>query len=91
MQFAFDRFGRSAIEKVARQQPAIFLKMLVLLVPRELEITQSSGTKGMSDEALEQAVQAIESFLARRAAGPGADARVIEAQPEAEDTSAPKP
>jgi hypothetical protein len=78
MQWAFDKWGRSAIEKVARQQPAIFLKMLVLLVPRELEITQSSGTKGMSDEALEQAVQAIEGFLARRAAGPGADARVIE-------------
>ena len=91
LQFAFNKYGRAAIEKVARQQPAIFLKMLVLLVPRELEITQSSGTKGMSDEALEQAVQAIEGFLARRAAGPGADARVIEAQPEAEEPSASKP
>jgi len=78
LQSAFDRYGRSAIEKVAKHQPAIFLKMLVLLVPRELEITQSAGTRGMSDEALEQAVQAIEGFLAKRAAGPGADARVIE-------------
>ena len=81
MQWAYDRWGRAAIEKVAKTQPAIFLKMLVLLVPRELEITQATGTKGMSDEALEQAVAAIEGFLARRAAGPGADARVIEAVP----------
>jgi hypothetical protein len=81
LQAAFDEGGRAAIFKVMRTQPAIFLKMLVLLVPRELEITQSSGTKGMSDEALEQAVQAIEGFLAKRAAGPGADARVIEASP----------
>jgi hypothetical protein len=91
LQSAFDRYGRSAIEKVARQQPAIFLKMLVLLVPRELEITQAQGPRGMSDEALEQAVQAIEGFLAKRAAGPGADARVIEAQPAADDPSADKP
>src|SRR5262245_15746717 len=49
MQWAFDKYGRAAIEKVAKTQPAIFLKMLVLLVPRELEVTHSAGVKGMSD------------------------------------------
>jgi len=90
MHEAFQDGGRAAIYKVMRTQPAIFLKMLVLLVPRELEVTHSQGTKGMSDEQLEAAVQAIEGFLAKRAAGPGADARVIEAQPVAEDASATK-
>jgi len=76
MQWAFDKYGRGAIEKVAKTQPAIFLKMLVLLVPRELEITQARGPGGMSDEALEAAVTAIEGFLARRA---GDGAKVINA------------
>jgi len=84
MQWAFDRWGRAAIEKVAKQQPAIFLKMLVLLVPRELEITQARGPQGMTDEALEAAVTAIEGFLARRA---GDGAKLIEGS-VAEDVSA---
>jgi len=85
LQEAFDRYGRSAIERVAKQQPAIFLKMLVLLVPRELEITQARGPGGMSDEALEQAVQAIEGFLAKRSARAGDDAKLIESAPESPD------
>jgi hypothetical protein len=87
MQWAFDKWGRGAIEKVAKQQPAIFLKMLVLLVPRELEITQARGPGGMSDEALEAAVSAIEGFLARRA---GDDAKLIQGS-VAETPSADKP
>ena len=33
---AFKLGGRKAIEKVMRNQPAVFLKLLVLLVPREM-------------------------------------------------------
>lgn len=77
MQSAFDRGGRQAIEKVMKQQPAVFLKMLVLLVPRELEITTTRGAKGMTDEQLEAAVQALESYLARRQ---GDAAKVIEGE-----------
>lgn len=78
MHLAFQKGGRKAIMKVMTQQPAIFLKLLVLLVPRELEITTSRGAKGMTDEQLEAAVQALETYLARRAARPGDDAKVIE-------------
>lgn len=75
---AFRAGGRQAVDKVMKNNPAQFLKLLVLLVPRELEVTHSQGVKGMSDEQLEQAIAAIEGFLAKRGAAPGDDAKVIE-------------
>ena len=80
MHAAFRRGGRQAIDKVMRNAPAQFLKMLVLLVPRELEVTHSGGVKGMSDEQLERGIEALEALMAKRAAGPGADAKVIEGE-----------
>jgi hypothetical protein len=77
---AFKRGGHAAIDKVMKNAPAQFLKMLVLLVPRELEVTHSGGVKGMSDEQLERGIEALEAILSRRAAKPGDDAKVIEAQ-----------
>lgn len=78
MHEAFNKGGRKAIEKVMLNQPAVFLKLLVLLVPRELEVTHTGGVKGMSDEQLERGIEALEAILAKRAAGPGADAKLIE-------------
>ena len=72
---AFRRGGRTAIDKVMKQSPAIFLKLLVLLVPRELEVTHAGGVKGMSDEQISQAIEAIEQLLAKRQ---GEGAKVIE-------------
>jgi hypothetical protein len=43
MHLAFRRGGRKAIEKVMRNQPAVFLKLLVLLVPREMKVEHSGG------------------------------------------------
>src|SRR6266511_6112082 len=80
MHKAFLEGGAAAINKVMRQQPAIFLKLLVLLVPRELEVTHSGGVKAMSDEQIEAAIEAIQAMLAARAAGEGA--KVIDAVPE---------
>jgi len=92
MQRAFERGGQRAIDQVMEEQPAIFLKMLVLLVPRELEITQTTGVKGMTDDQLESAILAIERMVAQRAAGAGA--KVIEAVPgpasAAPDVDAPR-
>lgn len=87
MHNAFKRGGAKAIDKVMVNAPAQFLKLLVLLVPRELEVTHSGGVKGMSDEQLERGIEALELILSKRAAGPGADAKVI----DAEDVSATKP
>ena len=69
MHAAFREGGKQAIDKVMKQSPAIFLKLLVLLVPRELEVTHSGGVKAMSDEQLEAGIEAIQAMLAKREQG----------------------
>jgi hypothetical protein len=64
MQDAFDRGGQKAIDKVMTEQPALFLKMLVLLVPRELAIEHSGSIKNMTDEALEASIDALQRLIA---------------------------
>jgi hypothetical protein len=80
MHLAFQRGGRAAINKVMKQQPAVFLKLLVLLVPREMRVEHTGGVKAMTDEQIEQAIEAIQRMLEARAAGEGA--KVIDAVPE---------
>jgi len=48
----FRHEGKKAIEKVARNQPGVYLKILALLVPREMKVEQSGGVKSMSDEGV---------------------------------------
>ena len=59
----------------------------MLLVPRELQIEHRGGVKGMTEEQIVDAIEAIEGFLARRA---GERAKVIEAEP-APTTSGSEP
>jgi hypothetical protein len=91
MHLAFRRGGRKAIDKVMKQQPAVFLKLLVLLVPREMEVTHSGAIKSMTDEQIEAAIEAIQGMLATREAG--ASAKVIEgeAQPIGPPPALPAP
>ena len=76
MHRAFREGGRKAIDKVMTQQPAIFLKLLVLLVPRDIEVTHKGGVKAMTDDQIDRAIEAIEEMLAKRDAGQ--HAKVIE-------------
>ena len=76
----FKQHGASAIAKVRKQQPAAYMKICALLVPREMRIEHSGGVKAMSDEQLEQGIEAIKAMLAAREAGEGA--KVIDAVPE---------
>src|SRR5262249_17941603 len=91
MHRAFKLGGRKAIEKVMRNQPAGFLKLLVLLVPREMKVENSGGVKAMTDEEIEQAIEAIEDILRRRDAAESA--KVIEgvAEPAAPQAKAQDP
>jgi hypothetical protein len=82
MHAAFRRGGREAIDKVMKQQPAVFLKLLVLLVPREMKVEHRSGIKAMSDEQLEAGIEAIQAMLTAREAGE--KAKVIDDVPEPE-------
>ena len=77
MHAAFRRGGRAAIDKVMKQQPAVFLKLLVLLVPREMRVEHTGGVKSMSDEELERGIEAVQVMLAARDAG--SHAKIIEA------------
>src|SRR5262249_16810317 len=56
---AFRIGGRQAINKVMRNQPAVFLKLLILLVPREMKLEHSGGVKEMTDEQLERGIELI--------------------------------
>lgn len=84
----FRHEGKKAIEKVARNQPAAYLKILALLVPRELKLEHSGGVKAMTDEQIEQAIEAIQTMLAARA---GQAAQVIEGTAEPAALPAPSP
>jgi len=71
----FRQHGKKAIEKVAREQPASYLKILGLLVPREHKIEHSNPLKDLTDEQLEAMIEYIETTLAAQA---GAPAKMIE-------------
>jgi hypothetical protein len=76
----FKREGPKIIEKVAKEQPAAYMKICALLVPREMKVEHSNPIKGLTDEQLEAAIAAIKASLAARA---GETAKVIEGEAEA--------
>src|SRR6516225_2564583 len=53
----FRHEGKRAIEKVARNQPAAYLKILALLVPREMQIEHTNRIKQMTDEESPESTQ----------------------------------
>jgi hypothetical protein len=71
----FRHGGPAAIAKVRKNQPAAYCKLLTLLCPRDVKVEHSGGVKAMSDEQIEQAIEAIQNMLAARA---GENAKVIE-------------
>jgi len=79
---AFRRGGPKAIDQVMKNSPAIFLKLLVLLIPREMQVEHSETIKQMSDQQIEDAISAIQQILAAR------EAKVIEGVSEPMPTPA---
>src|SRR5262245_45624292 len=68
----FREHGKKAIEKVAREQPASYLKILALLVPREHKVEYSNSLKNWTDEELEAGIDLVKQMLESRAATSGA-------------------
>src|SRR5262249_44753529 len=64
----FRHEGKKAIEKVARNQPAVYVKILALLVPREMQVEHTNSIKQMTDEQLERGIELIEEMLAKQEA-----------------------
>lgn len=87
LQRAFDQGGQRAINRVMRESPAIFLKMLVLLVPREMQIEHSGAVKEMTDQQIDDAIAAIKVMIADRERA----AKTIDVTPSADTPSADKP
>src|SRR5215471_7125101 len=82
----FKKHGAVAIEQVRKTQPAAYMKICALLVPREMKLEHSGGIKAMTDEQIERSIEFIKEQLARREAG--ANAKVIEGTAQGA-TSAP--
>jgi hypothetical protein len=76
MALAWRKHGIKALEKCAKNQPAAFCKMYVLLVPREMKVEHSGGVASLTDEQLEQAIATLKEMIE------GNTAKVIEATAE---------
>jgi len=83
----WQQHGREVFKRVRRESPAAYLKVCVMLVPKEMQIEHKGGIKAMTDEQIEAAIEMIQGMLAAREAG--ADAKVIEGI--AEPVSEPGP
>jgi hypothetical protein len=75
----FRKHGAAAIEKVRKQQPAAYMKICALLVPREMKVEHRNAIKAMSDEQIEAAIEVIQTMLDQRA---GEGTKVIEGTAE---------
>ena len=73
----FKKHGAAAIEKVRKEQPAAYMKICALLVPREMKLEHTGGVKAMTDEQLERGIEILQELIAKRDAGQ--NAKVIEA------------
>src|SRR5262249_921596 len=59
----WEQHGPEVFKRVRPESPAAYLKVCAMLVPREMQIEHSGGVKAMSDEALENAIEALERML----------------------------
>jgi hypothetical protein len=82
----FSKHGEKAIAKVRRTQPAAYLKILALLVPREHKVEHSNAIKNLTDEELEAMVELLKASLEAQAQG----AKVVEGIAEPAALPAPK-
>jgi len=74
----FRQHGQKAIAQVRMRQPAAYLKVLALLVPREHKVELTNAYEGMSTEQIEAYIADIQDRLDRRSAGE--QAKVIDGE-----------
>src|SRR5215470_461022 len=64
----WQQHGREVFKRVRRESPAAYLKVCAMLVPKEVKLDHStSAIKAMTDEQIEQAIEAIQNMLAAQA------------------------
>ena len=74
----FKKHGAAAIEKVRKQQPAAYMKICALLVPREMKVEHGNAIKALTDEQLDAMIEHLEALLEAQAQS----AKVIEGEAE---------
>jgi hypothetical protein len=83
----FRQGGPAAIAKVRKYQPAAYLKICALLVPKEMKLEHSAAAlKALSDEQLEQTIEMVKEMMEARA---GDEAKLIEGATETVALPAP--
>jgi hypothetical protein len=84
----WQQHGREVFKRVRRESPASYLKVCAMLVPKEVKLEHStSAIKAMTDEQIEQTIEAIQTMLAAR---DGEAAKVIEGTAEPAALPAPE-
>ena len=83
----FRQGGPAAIAKVRKYQPAAYIKVCALVIPKEMKVEHSDGIKAMTDEQLDAALEALRELVAKRAAEA---AKVIEGTAESVALPAPE-
>jgi len=63
----FRQGGPAAIAKVRKYQPAAYLKVCALVIPKEMKVEHSDGINAMTDEQLDAALEALRALVAARA------------------------
>ena len=63
----FREHGQKAIARVRRTQPAAYLKILALLVPREHKVEHGNPLKKLTDEQLEALIEHLEASIEAQA------------------------
>src|SRR5262245_44728706 len=65
----FRQGGAAAIAKGRKYQPAAYMKICALMIPKEMKLEHSGGViKAMTDEQLDAALVALRQLLADREA-----------------------
>src|SRR5262249_25931101 len=60
----FRQGGPAAIAKVRKYQPAAYMKICALTIPKEMKVEYSDGIKAMTDEQLDEALEALRKWWA---------------------------
>ena len=72
----FRQHGQKAVARVRQTQPAAYLKILALLIPREHKVEHSNPLKDLTDEQLEAAIELLQGMIDAKLAG--ANAKLLE-------------
>ena len=87
----FRKHGEKAVAEVRRTQPAAYLKILALLVPREHKVEHSNALKNLSDEELEAMIEYLKASLEAQAQSEKVIEGKAEVVPRLPSPAAPKP